>query len=128
MNRHEREMAAAARALGRPGAADAVAELVLALAASGAARLRAHLAGRLERRSVMHAAPTAALTVGTDIQRRIGVKTSREEPLARFTTMRVGGPADLFARCTTSSSCAPSSASRAPARCPTSCSGAGATS
>jgi UDP-N-acetylmuramate dehydrogenase len=48
------------------------------------------------------AAPTtltdADLTrIGTDIQRRIGVKTSRHEPLARFTTMRVGGPADLFA-------------------------------
>ena len=38
-----------------------------------------------------------AIAVGTDIQRRIGVKTSRAEPLARFTTMRVGGPADLFA-------------------------------
>jgi UDP-N-acetylmuramate dehydrogenase len=38
-----------------------------------------------------------AIKVGTDIQRRIGVKTSRDEPLARFTTMRVGGPADLFA-------------------------------
>ena len=38
-----------------------------------------------------------ALALGTDIQRRIGVKTSRQEPLARFTTMRVGGPADLFA-------------------------------
>ena len=25
------------------------------------------------------------------------MKTSRDEPLARFTTMRVGGPADLFA-------------------------------
>ena len=37
------------------------------------------------------------LAVGTAIQRRIGVKTSRDEPLARFTTMRVGGPADLFA-------------------------------
>ena len=37
------------------------------------------------------------IAVGTDIQRRIGVKTSRAEPLARFTTMRVGGPADLFA-------------------------------
>jgi len=37
-----------------------------------------------------------ALAVGGDIQRRIGVKTSRDEPLARFTTMRVGGPADLF--------------------------------
>jgi UDP-N-acetylmuramate dehydrogenase len=35
--------------------------------------------------------------LGTDIQRRIGIKTSRDEPLARFTTMRVGGPADLYA-------------------------------
>jgi UDP-N-acetylmuramate dehydrogenase len=35
--------------------------------------------------------------LATDIQRRVGVKTSRREPLARFTTMRVGGPADLFA-------------------------------
>lgn len=34
---------------------------------------------------------------GTEIQRRLGVKTSRDEPLARFTTMRVGGTADLFA-------------------------------
>ena len=34
--------------------------------------------------------------VGSEIQRRIGVKTSRDEPLARYTTMRVGGPADLF--------------------------------
>ena len=45
-------------------------------------------------------ADTAAfdpIASGTDIQRRIGVKTSRDEPLARFTTMRVGGPADLFA-------------------------------
>jgi UDP-N-acetylmuramate dehydrogenase len=38
-----------------------------------------------------------ALRLGTEIQRRIGVKTSRAEPLARFTTMRVGGSADLFA-------------------------------
>jgi UDP-N-acetylmuramate dehydrogenase len=37
------------------------------------------------------------VATGTDIQRRIGVKTSRDEPLARFTTMRVGGTADLFA-------------------------------
>ena len=36
-------------------------------------------------------------SIGTEIQRRIGVKTVRDEPLARFTTMRVGGPADLFA-------------------------------
>jgi UDP-N-acetylmuramate dehydrogenase len=38
-----------------------------------------------------------AAAIGSEIQRRIGVKTSRDEPLARFTTMRVGGPADLFA-------------------------------
>jgi UDP-N-acetylmuramate dehydrogenase len=42
-------------------------------------------------------APFDALALGTEIQRRVGVKTSRDEPLARFTTMRVGGPADLFA-------------------------------
>jgi UDP-N-acetylmuramate dehydrogenase len=38
-----------------------------------------------------------AFAIGTDIQRRIGVKTVRDEVLARFTTMKVGGPADLFA-------------------------------
>jgi UDP-N-acetylmuramate dehydrogenase len=37
------------------------------------------------------------IATGADIQRRLGIKTSRAEPLARFTTMRVGGPADLFA-------------------------------
>lgn len=37
-----------------------------------------------------------ATAVGSEIQRRLGVKTSRDEPLGRFTTMRVGGPADLF--------------------------------
>jgi UDP-N-acetylmuramate dehydrogenase len=37
------------------------------------------------------------IALGTEIQRRLGVKTSRDEPLGRFTTMRVGGPADLFA-------------------------------
>jgi UDP-N-acetylmuramate dehydrogenase len=42
-------------------------------------------------------APFDPIAVGTAIQRRIGVKTSRDEPLGRFTTMRVGGPADLFA-------------------------------
>jgi UDP-N-acetylmuramate dehydrogenase len=36
------------------------------------------------------------VATGSDIQRRIGVKTVRDEPLARFTTMRVGGTADLF--------------------------------
>jgi UDP-N-acetylmuramate dehydrogenase len=41
--------------------------------------------------------PLDPFAIGTAIQRRIGVKTSRDEPLARFTTMRVGGPADVFA-------------------------------
>jgi UDP-N-acetylmuramate dehydrogenase len=41
--------------------------------------------------------PFDPIAIGTAIQRRIGVKTSRDEPLGRFTTMRVGGPADLFA-------------------------------
>jgi UDP-N-acetylmuramate dehydrogenase len=41
--------------------------------------------------------PFDALAVGADIARRLGVKTVRDESLARFTTMRVGGTADLFA-------------------------------
>ena len=36
--------------------------------------------------------------LATDIQRRLGVRAMRGEPLAPLTTMRVGGPADLFAR------------------------------
>lgn len=47
--------------------------------------------------SVRRLDESETLRLGTDIQRRIGVKTSRREPLSRFTTMRVGGPADLFA-------------------------------
>ena len=43
-----------------------------------------------------HLEPAEAVRLGAEIQRRIGVKTSRGEPLARLTTMRVGGPADLF--------------------------------
>ena len=34
------------------------------------------------------------LRLGTDIQKRLGVKTVRNESLARFSTMRVGGRAD----------------------------------
>jgi UDP-N-acetylmuramate dehydrogenase len=37
-----------------------------------------------------------AVAIGAELQRRVGVKTVRDEPLARFTTMRAGGPADLF--------------------------------
>ncbi|MEI7743797.1 MAG: UDP-N-acetylmuramate dehydrogenase [Chloroflexota bacterium] len=38
-----------------------------------------------------------AVATGVEIARRLGVKTTRGQPLARLTTMRVGGPADLFA-------------------------------
>ena len=69
--------------------------------AGRARRRRAGSAGArcaARRRRVTGRAPAFdALAIGSDIQRRLGVKTSRDEPLARFTTMRVGGPADLFA-------------------------------
>lgn len=38
-----------------------------------------------------------AVRTGVEIARRLGVKTTQGEPLAKHTTMRVGGPADLFA-------------------------------
>ena len=41
--------------------------------------------------------PFDPVRAGTDIQRRLGIRTARDEPLARFTTIRVGGPADLYA-------------------------------
>jgi UDP-N-acetylmuramate dehydrogenase len=41
---------------------------------------------------------TELARLAADIQRRLGVKAVRNEPLAPLTTMRVGGPADLFAR------------------------------
>ena len=91
-------MSAAARSLGRPGAADAVAELVLAAAdAAGRCRTRPRSNAASRGSGGMTARASTPIATGTDIQRRIGVKTSRDEPLARFTTMRVGGPADLFA-------------------------------
>ena len=71
----------------------------LAVAEPGAA---AH--GGRDRAPIARGSPTVtgapafdAIAIGAEIQRRIGVKTVRDEPLARFTTMRVGGPADLFA-------------------------------
>jgi UDP-N-acetylmuramate dehydrogenase len=36
------------------------------------------------------------LRIATDLARRLGVRATRDEPLAPHTTMRVGGPADLF--------------------------------
>jgi UDP-N-acetylmuramate dehydrogenase len=37
------------------------------------------------------------LRASADVARRLGIRARRDEPLAGFTTMRVGGPADLFA-------------------------------
>ena len=37
------------------------------------------------------------VALGGDIARRVGVKAERNSPLAKLTTMRVGGPADLLA-------------------------------
>ena len=85
---------------GRPGAADAVAELVMAAAERrpfpDASPDRSALA-RGDRVTAATESGFDPIAIGTAIQRRIGVKTVRDEPLARFTTMRVGGPADLFA-------------------------------
>jgi UDP-N-acetylmuramate dehydrogenase len=65
--------------------------------ATGAAQLQRGRRAVAGRRVTAVLDDAALVQLGTDIQRRIGVKTSRHEPLARFTTMRVGGPADLFA-------------------------------
>ena len=99
-----RRDAAAARTLGRPGAADAVAELVLArppqrepLPDAGRRSTARRAGSRVTDEPRPARGRSTPSPLGTDIQRRIGVKTSRDEPLARFTTMRVGGPADLFA-------------------------------
>ena len=94
---HVAMSAAAARSAG-PGAADAVADLVLAAARRDAAARPGDDRATIARGARMTAvAAFDAIAVGSEIQRRVGVKTSRDEPLARFTTMRVGGPADLFA-------------------------------
>ena len=42
------------------------------------------------------AAPLDLVALGGDIARRVGVKAERNAPLAKLTTMRVGGPADLL--------------------------------
>lgn len=40
--------------------------------------------------------PAELTALGAEIARRVGVKAERDAPLARFTTMRVGGHADLL--------------------------------
>ena len=40
--------------------------------------------------------PLDAIAIGAEIARRVGVRAERDAPLAKQTTMRVGGPADLF--------------------------------
>jgi UDP-N-acetylmuramate dehydrogenase len=45
---------------------------------------------------VTAAEPFDAARVAADLQRRVGVRTERDAPLAPHTTMRVGGPADLL--------------------------------
>ena len=91
-------MSAAARSLGRPGAADAVTDLVRRGCRSPTLSRRRDDRASLTRIARVTASTAFdAIAIGSDIQRRVGVKTSRDEPLARFTTMRVGGPADLFA-------------------------------
>jgi len=41
-------------------------------------------------------ATSDARAITADLARRVGVRAQRDEPLARHTTMRVGGPADLL--------------------------------
>ena len=43
------------------------------------------------------ASPADWAALAAEIARVVGVRTQRDEPMARHTTMRVGGPADLFA-------------------------------
>lgn len=46
--------------------------------------------------SAAAASPLDLVALAGDIARRVGVKAEREMPLGKQTTMRVGGPADLF--------------------------------
>lgn len=46
--------------------------------------------------SAAAASPLGLVAIGADIARRVGVKAERGTPLGKQTTMRVGGPADLF--------------------------------
>ena len=100
--RHAR-MAAASRSLGRPGCRRRRRGAGRSPPRSGGRRPTRRGSSGISRGAGVtvaarrRAAPFDALALGGDIQRRLGVKTSRDEPLARFTTMRVGGPADLFA-------------------------------
>ena len=99
-------MAAAARALGRPGAADAVAELVLAARRAPAAAGPARRSTRLRRGAPRDRRPGDAAAGRRSTRSRCrdrrssagsGSRPRATSRSARFTTMRVGGPADLFA-------------------------------
>ncbi len=72
-----------------PGHATAEGDIQGAAAAGG---------GAPEPRVVEAGAPAFDATrIATDIQRRLGVRAQRDVGLARHTTMRVGGSADLYA-------------------------------
>jgi UDP-N-acetylmuramate dehydrogenase len=113
-------MAAAARSLARPGAADAVVELVLAAANRRPMPDAAHLAevskgAAASTRVAPHApyaAPAAPITapappitapappdwpaLAADLHAETGLRGRLAESMAPHTTMRVGGPADLL--------------------------------
>jgi hypothetical protein len=91
----------------RPDAADAVGELCSPSPSAGRCRprmpcaARAGGAGDRARRAAVRPPNqterwTSSRSSG-DIARRVGVKAERNAPLAKLTTMRVGGPADLLA-------------------------------
>ena len=121
-----------------PDAADAVADLVLAVAhreplPDARPRSRRSRAGpprdRRRRRPVAGRPFDAARHRARTSSAGSASRPSRDEPLGRFTTMRVGGPADLFAVAHNAVRAArPRRASRARARSPVPVSGAGATS
>ncbi len=101
-------MAAAARSLARPGAADAVVELVLAAANRRPMPDAAHLAdvSKGAAPAAPPAPPTAPATpaaappdwpaLAADLHAETGLRGRLAESMAPHTTMRVGGPADLL--------------------------------
>jgi UDP-N-acetylmuramate dehydrogenase len=103
-------MAAAARSLARPGAADAVVELVLAAANRRPLPEPAHLAevskGAATAAAPAPAAPAPATAaapappdwpaLAADLHAETGLRGRLAASMALHTTMRVGGPADIL--------------------------------